>query len=85
MVQADRMEMGGTAFAFYGLGAGVAAAFLVALRRRLQLSRAKHASLSGHARIARRIAAFVAGVNSSRLLTSVPSISRANSLKCDIR
>jgi glutamate-1-semialdehyde 2,1-aminomutase len=59
MVQSDRMEIGATAFAFYGLGAGVATASLVALKRRLQLSRAKHASLNGHARIARRIASFV--------------------------
>jgi glutamate-1-semialdehyde 2,1-aminomutase len=54
------MQIGSTAFAFYGLGAGVAAASLVALRRRLLLSRAKHASLNGHARIARRIASLVA-------------------------
>ena len=53
------MDIGGTALAFYGLGAGVAAASLVALTRRLQLSRAKHASLSGHARMARRIASLV--------------------------
>jgi glutamate-1-semialdehyde 2,1-aminomutase len=53
------MDIGGTALAFYGLGAGVAAASLVALKRRLQLSKAKHASLTGHARIARRIAALV--------------------------
>jgi glutamate-1-semialdehyde 2,1-aminomutase len=53
------MDIGGTALAFYGLGAGVVTASLVALKRRLQLSRAKHASLTGHARIARRIAALV--------------------------
>jgi glutamate-1-semialdehyde 2,1-aminomutase len=53
------MDIGGTALAFYGLGAGVAAASLVALRRRLQLSRAKHASLAGHARMARRVASLV--------------------------
>src|SRR5258708_23313286 len=53
------MDIGGTALAFYGLGAGVVAASLVALKRRLQLSKAKHASLSGHARMARRIAALV--------------------------
>src|SRR5260370_21429914 len=53
------MDIGGTALAFYGLGAGVVAASVVALKRRLQLSKAKHASLSGHARIARRIAALV--------------------------
>jgi glutamate-1-semialdehyde 2,1-aminomutase len=59
MVQSDRMEIGGTAFALYGLGASVAAAGLVALRRRLQLTRAKHASFNGHAKIARRIASLV--------------------------
>jgi glutamate-1-semialdehyde 2,1-aminomutase len=53
------MDIGGTALAFYGLGAGVVAASLVALKRRLQLSKAKHASLIGHARIARRIASLV--------------------------
>src|SRR5262249_45294184 len=53
------MDIGGTALAFYGLGAGVVAASLVALRRRLQLSKAKHPSLSGHARMARRIASLV--------------------------
>src|SRR5215470_8731799 len=53
------MDIGGTALAFYGLGAGVVAASLVALKRRLLLSKAKHASLNGHARIARRIASLV--------------------------
>jgi len=53
------MEISGTALAFYGLGAGVVAASLVALRRRLLLSKAKHPSLNGHARMARRIASLV--------------------------
>src|SRR5262249_41923821 len=53
------MDTGGTALAFYGLGAGVVAASLVALNRRLQLSKAKHGSLNGHARMARRIASLV--------------------------
>ena len=53
------MEIGGTALAFYGLGAGAVAASLVALKRRLQLSKAKHPSLNGHARIARRVASLV--------------------------
>ncbi|HKD25574.1 MAG TPA: aminotransferase class III-fold pyridoxal phosphate-dependent enzyme [Xanthobacteraceae bacterium] len=53
------IDVGGTALAFYGLGAGIAAASLLALRRRLQLSKAKHASLAGHARIARRVASLV--------------------------
>ena len=53
------METGATALVFYGLGAVVIAASLLALRRRLLLSKAKHGSLAGHARIARRIASFV--------------------------
>ena len=53
------MEIDGTAWAFYGLGATAAAASLAKLRRRLQLSKAKHGSLAGHARISRRLAAFV--------------------------
>ena len=42
-----------------GLGAAAAALWLPALRTRLELSRAKHPSLTGHARIARRVAALV--------------------------
>jgi glutamate-1-semialdehyde 2,1-aminomutase len=42
-----------------GLGAAAAALCLPALRTRLELSRAKHPSLTGHARIARRVAALV--------------------------
>jgi glutamate-1-semialdehyde 2,1-aminomutase len=53
------MEMGGTVLAFYVLGATALAASLVTLKRRLQLSKAKHRSLAGHARIARRIVSFV--------------------------
>jgi len=53
------MEIGGTALAFYGLGATALATSLVVLKRRLQLSKAKYASLDGHARIARRIASLV--------------------------
>jgi glutamate-1-semialdehyde 2,1-aminomutase len=53
------MELGGTALAFYGLGGAALATSLVSLRRRLQLSKAKHGSLTGHARIARRLASFV--------------------------
>src|SRR5262249_12419681 len=48
-----------TTFALYGLGAAAAATSLVRLKARLALSRAKHPSLAGHARIARRLAAFV--------------------------
>jgi glutamate-1-semialdehyde 2,1-aminomutase len=53
------MEIGATAWAFYGVGAVAAATSLAALRRRLRLSRAKHPSLTGHARMARRIAALI--------------------------
>ncbi|HYL26122.1 MAG TPA: aminotransferase class III-fold pyridoxal phosphate-dependent enzyme [Burkholderiales bacterium] len=45
----------------YGLGAGAAALTLPALKARLELSRAKHPSLAGHARVARRVAALVPG------------------------
>jgi glutamate-1-semialdehyde 2,1-aminomutase len=45
----------------YGLGAGAAAFSLPALKARLELSRAKHRSLAGHARLARRVAALVPG------------------------
>ena len=44
--------------AFTGLGATALATSLVTLRRRLQLSKAKHRSLVGHARIARRATSF---------------------------
>ncbi|HEY2527697.1 MAG TPA: aminotransferase class III-fold pyridoxal phosphate-dependent enzyme [Xanthobacteraceae bacterium] len=54
------MQLGTTTLAWFGLGAAaVVASLLVTLRRRLVLSRAKHHSLAGHARIARRLAAFV--------------------------
>ncbi len=43
----------------YGLGAAALAAPIVALKRRLDLSRAKHGSLAGHARLARRLASFL--------------------------
>ncbi len=53
------MEWGHTTLAFYGLGAAALATSLVTLRRRLELSQAKHRSLAGHARIARRLAGFI--------------------------
>jgi glutamate-1-semialdehyde 2,1-aminomutase len=46
-------------FALYALGAAAAATSLVKLKARLDLSRAKHRSLTGHARMARRIAALI--------------------------
>jgi len=48
-----------TTFALYGIGAAAAAALFVKLKARLELSRAKHRSLAGHARLARRVAAVV--------------------------
>ena len=53
------MDWHGTTLAFYGLGAAVLATSLVTLRRRLQLSNAKHPSLTGHARLSRRIASLI--------------------------
>src|SRR5262249_26174602 len=40
----------------YGVGAAALATSLTTLRRRLELSQAKHGSLAGHARMARRLA-----------------------------
>ena len=53
------MALAMTTLALYGAGGAALAASLVTLRRRLELSQAKHRSLAGHARIARRLAAFV--------------------------
>jgi glutamate-1-semialdehyde 2,1-aminomutase len=53
------MQWGSATLAFYGVGAAAVATSLAALRKRLELSKAKHPSLSGHARIARRLARFV--------------------------
>lgn len=43
----------------YGAGAVVLAAALARLKTRLELSRAKHPSLTGHARISRRVASLI--------------------------
>jgi glutamate-1-semialdehyde 2,1-aminomutase len=48
-----------TTWALYGVGGAALATSLVKLRRRFDLSQAKHRSLAGHARIARRIAALL--------------------------
>jgi glutamate-1-semialdehyde 2,1-aminomutase len=53
------MEWGSTTLAFYGLGVAAVATSLVTLRRRLELSKAKHGTLSGHANLARRLALLV--------------------------
>jgi len=48
-----------TTVAAYGLGAAALAAAAVKLKSRLELSKAKHPSLTGHSRLARRVAALV--------------------------
>jgi glutamate-1-semialdehyde 2,1-aminomutase len=53
------MQWDSATLAFYGIGAAAVATSVAALRKRLELSQAKHPSLSGHARIARRLARFV--------------------------
>jgi glutamate-1-semialdehyde 2,1-aminomutase len=50
---------GTTTLAFYGIGAAAVATSVVTLRKRLELSQAKHKSLAGHSRIARRLAGFL--------------------------
>jgi glutamate-1-semialdehyde 2,1-aminomutase len=52
----------GETLLLYGLGAGTAAVLgFPALKARLELSRAKHPSLAGHARLARRLAVLIPG------------------------
>ena len=53
------MTLSSTAFALYGIGATAVATSLVTLKRRIELSRAKHPSLAGHARMSRRVAALL--------------------------
>jgi glutamate-1-semialdehyde 2,1-aminomutase len=53
------VEWATTTLALYGTGAAALASSVLTLRRRLDLSQAKHRSLAGHARMARRLAAFV--------------------------
>lgn len=48
-----------TTYALYGLGALGLGAALAKLRRRLQLSKAKHRSLAGHSRMSRRLASLI--------------------------
>lgn len=48
-------------FLSYALPAGAAVLALPALRQRLQLSRAKHRSLAGHSRLAKRLARWLPG------------------------
>src|SRR5260370_39395106 len=53
------MEWGPATLGFYGVGVAAVAASVAKLRKRLELSQSKHASLAGHARIVRRLARFV--------------------------
>jgi glutamate-1-semialdehyde 2,1-aminomutase len=53
------MDLGIPTAAYYALGALALAAPPVMLKPRLELSKAKHPSLGGHARLARRVAALV--------------------------
>jgi glutamate-1-semialdehyde 2,1-aminomutase len=53
------MEWASPTLAFYGIGAAAIATSAVKLRQRLELSKAKHKSLAGHARISRLLAGFV--------------------------
>jgi len=47
---------GPSTLAFYGLGAAAVATSVATLKKRLELSQAKHRSLAGHSRLSRRIA-----------------------------
>src|SRR5262245_48380795 len=53
------MEIRTTTLAFYAVGAAALATSFVKMKTRLELSKAKHWSLTGHARMARRIAALI--------------------------
>jgi glutamate-1-semialdehyde 2,1-aminomutase len=53
------MEWANPTLAFYGLGAAAVATSVVTLKKRLELSQAKHKSLAGHSRMARRLAGFI--------------------------
>src|ERR1700752_4986773 len=58
-IMTSSMEAAITSAAAYGLGAVGLAASAVGLKTRLELSKAKHRSLAGHARIARLVASLV--------------------------
>jgi glutamate-1-semialdehyde 2,1-aminomutase len=53
------MDVSNTTLAFYAAGAAAFATAFASLKTRLQLSKAKHPSLTGHARMARRFAALI--------------------------
>src|SRR5581483_3076846 len=53
------MDSHPTMLALYAIGAGAVTASLAKLKTRLDLSKAKHRSLSGHVRMARRLASLI--------------------------
>ena len=53
------MTWGSLSLAFYGIGAATVATSVATLKKRLELSHAKHKSLAGHSRMARRLAGLV--------------------------
>jgi glutamate-1-semialdehyde 2,1-aminomutase len=53
------MKWGMIGLAFYSLGGAALAASLTKIKQRLELSRAKHGSIAGHARLSRRLASFI--------------------------
>src|SRR5262245_1741025 len=53
------MDSSHATYAFYALGAGALTVSLAKLKTRLELSKAKHRSLTGHARMSRRVAALI--------------------------
>ena len=53
------MDVSNTTLAFYAAGAAALGTAFATLKTRLELSKAKYPSLSGHARMARRLAALV--------------------------
>src|ERR1700730_13257161 len=58
-INRESMELGHTTLALYALGAAAVTTSLAKLKTRLELSKAKHRSLTGHARRRRRIASLV--------------------------
>ena len=53
------MDSSYSTLAWYGVGAAAVSLSLLKLKTRLELSKAKHPSLSGHSRMSRRIAALI--------------------------
>jgi glutamate-1-semialdehyde 2,1-aminomutase len=53
------MKWGSMSLAFFSIGAAAVATSVATVKKRLELSQAKHRSLAGHSRLARRLAGFV--------------------------